>query len=236
MTDHPRLQVSQQAVTGFAWLLLLGMIGVSAWSWSTSGILYDLVRLDWDAPTKIQRIREFFLDFGAFAPVMYLALVTAEVVIAPIPGLLLYAPGGAIFGPLLGGALSLGGNVMGAGIACLLARSLRPRWIDHYFSSEKALAIQSQLEQKGGWCIFFLRLNPLTSSDIVSYAAGFTRIPIATVMLATCLGMAPLCFVQAWLATSLLDAFPSLLYAMAVGLLLYMVVVALIIYRLRVNG
>jgi len=219
-------------MTGIVWLLLLGMTGVSAWSLYTSGIVYDLVRTDWDAPTKIHRLREFFADCGALAPIVYVALVTVEVVVAPIPGLMLYAPGGVIFGPLLGGALSLAGNVIGAGIACLVARSLRPRWIDQWFSADKAHAIQAQLAQRGGWYIFFLRLNPLTSSDIVSYAAGFTRIPTATVMLATGCGMAPLCFAQAWLATNLLNAFPHLLYALAVGLVLYVVVVAIVLRRL----
>jgi len=138
-------------MTGIVWLLLLGMTGASAWSLYTSGIAYDLVRTDWDAPTKIQRLREFFADCGALAPIVYVALVTVEVVVAPIPGLMLYAPGGAIFGPLLGGALSLAGNVIGAGIACLVARSLRPRWIDQWFSADKAHAIQAQLAQRGGW-------------------------------------------------------------------------------------
>ena len=46
-----------------------------------------------------------------------------EVVVAPIPGTMLYAPGGVIFGGFLGGLLSLAGNVIGAGIACRLMRA-----------------------------------------------------------------------------------------------------------------
>ena len=225
-------QFMVRIITAGAWLALLTFAVLFSWSWSTSGIAYDLVRLDMDAPAKLQKIRYFFADCGHFAPVVYFAMVTIEVIIAPIPGLMLYAPGGAIFGPVLGGALSLAGNVVGAGIACVLAKSVRPRWMDRCVSTEKAKAMQCRLEQHGGWLIFFLRLNPLTSSDIVSYAAGFTRIPITTVMLATCGGMAPLCFAQAWLAASLLETFPNLLYVLVAGLVVYVLVAVFVIVRL----
>lgn len=221
---------------GITWLVLALFFSTLAWSWWSQGIAYDLVRTDLGAPEKIQLLRAFFASCGPVAPFVYFAMVTIEVVIAPIPGLMLYAPGGAIFGPFIGGILSLAGNVVGAGIACLLARSLRPRWMDDLLSSEKAMDLQSRLEQHGGWYIFFLRLNPLTSSDLVSYAAGFTRIPLTKVMLATFAGMAPLCFAQAYLAVSLLDAFPQLIYFLTAALALYLVIAILVIRRLMLDS
>jgi uncharacterized membrane protein YdjX (TVP38/TMEM64 family) len=221
---------------GITWLVLVLFFSTLAWSWWSHGIVYDLGRTDLDAPVKIHRIRTFFASCGPVAPLAYFAMVTTEVVVAPIPGLMLYAPGGAIFGPLVGGALSLAGNVVGAGIACLLARNLRPRWMDELLSSEKARNLQARLEQHGGWYVFFLRINPLTSSDVVSYAAGFTRIPLTKVMLATFAGMAPLCFAQAYLAVSLLDAFPKLIYFLTAALALYLVIAILVIRRLMLDS
>ena len=84
-----------------------------AWSMSTEGIAYDLLRPSLDATEKIQRLRQFFAEFGLFAPLVYFLFVVAEVIVAPIPGLMLYAPGGVIFGGLLGGALSLAGTSTG---------------------------------------------------------------------------------------------------------------------------
>ncbi len=74
--------------------------------------------------------------------------------------------------------------------------------------------------------------NPLTSSDLVSYAAGFTRIPIWKVMFATMLGMAPLCFAQAWLAESLFVAYPWLLYPLLVTGAVYVIAIVVVIRRL----
>lgn len=192
-------------------ILLISAIAF-AWSISTGGIAYALLRPDLDATEKMERLRQFFAEFGLLAPLVYFLFVVAEVIVAPIPGLMLYAPGGVIFGGLAGGALSLAGNVVGAGIACLIVRSFGDAWLVRYFSAEKVVATQTRLEHYGGWLIFFLRLNPLTSSDVVSYAAGLTRIPVTTVMLATGLGMAPLCFAQAYFAESILQTFPSLIY------------------------
>ena len=80
--------------------------------------------------------------------------------------------------------------------------------------------------------VFLLRLNPLTSSDIVSYAAGFTRMPVWKVMLATGCGMAPLCFAQAWLAENLITAFPGLIYPLALACLVYLVAVLVVVRKI----
>ena len=94
-------------------------------------------------------------------------------------------------------------------------------WLVRCFSAEKVAATQTGLERYGGRLIFFLRLNPITSSDLVSYAAGLTRIPVTTVMLATGLGMAPLCFAQAYFAESMLQAFPKLIYLLTALCIVY---------------
>jgi uncharacterized membrane protein YdjX (TVP38/TMEM64 family) len=66
------------------------------------------------------------------------------------------------------------------------------------------------------WLILLLRVNPLTSSDLVSYAAGLAGIPVWKVMLGTLPGMAPLCWAQAYLADGILRAVPQLLYPLLV--------------------
>lgn len=221
--------------TGVIWLVLAMLAVFSLTSWATDGIVYDLIRSDLRADEKLLRLQESLASLGPLAPLSYLAMVTIEVVVAPIPGLMLYAPGGVIFGAWLGGALALAGNTLGAGVACQLARTLRPKWMDASLSSERSSAIRDRLESHGGWVIFFLRLNPLTSCDVISYVAGFTRIRTSTVMFATCLGMTPLCFVQSWLASELLVIAPGLLYPMLAALLVYLVVVGVVVYRLIRN-
>ena len=49
------------------------------------------VILGTDAAIKIEKIKQFFESFGKAAPLVYVLCVTIEVMIAPLPGLMLYA-------------------------------------------------------------------------------------------------------------------------------------------------
>jgi uncharacterized membrane protein YdjX (TVP38/TMEM64 family) len=165
---------------------------------------------DLPEPEKVAVIRTSLETWGPLAPLAYTALVVVEVVIAPLPGTLLYAPGGALFGGLTGGIASLAGNVIGAGVAFGISRLFGADAL-HRTGSPRLEGTLKKLESHGVWVVFLLRVNPLTSSDLVSYAAGLTRIPLWQLLLGTFLGMAPLCFAQAYLAERLLTAFPVLL-------------------------
>jgi uncharacterized membrane protein YdjX (TVP38/TMEM64 family) len=81
--------------------------------------------------------------------------------------------------------------------------------------------------------IVLLRVNPLTSADLVSYAAGLTSVSIWRVMVGTFLGMAPLCFAQAYFAEELFLHFPALLYPLAIVSVLYVTYAVWVISRLR---
>lgn len=216
--------------------LVLAASFVSLESWSNKGLIFDLLRTDQAAAWKVERLLEFFESCGALAPIVYVAFVTIEVVVAPIPGVMLYAPGGVVFGGFVGGVLSLTGNVLGAGIACAITRSVGATWLTRLFSEEALEKAQSELDRRGYWLIFLLRLNPLTSSDLVSYAAGFTRIPVWKVMLSTMCGMAPLCFGQAWLAESLFVAYPELLYPLLIAGVVYIIAIIVVIRRLATTS
>lgn len=211
-------------------------LAVTLWSWWSGGIVSDLLTSELSTESRLHRLRQFFQDCGVLAPVVYTGFVTIEVVIAPIPGLMLYAPGGILFGPLLGGSLALIGNVIGAGIACSLTRSLGSTWLTRFFPPDRLDAMQAVIDKRGGWFIFLLRLNPLTSSDLVSYAAGFTRMRIWKVMVATGFGMAPLCYAQAWLAEGLMTSFPWLLYPLLAACAVYAVAVVLVMRRILVRA
>ena len=214
------------------WLILSVLFAGLACSWLSRGIAFQLTRSDISGAERIERLQQFFRQAGVWAPAIYVLFVTIEVIIAPIPGVLLYAPGGLIFGPWLGGLLAMIGNIIGSGISCGLTRSFGPSWLDRMGSSGTIERIQAALERRGWWLIVMLRLNPLTSTDLVSYAAGFTRIPIRTVMLATGIGMAPLCFAQSWLSDSVFNKWPHLLWPLLVLSVVYLVMVIVVVARL----
>jgi uncharacterized membrane protein YdjX (TVP38/TMEM64 family) len=172
-------------------------------------------------PSKTDALRSFFAQFGPAAPLAYVLFVFLEVVAAPIPGTMLYAPGGIVFGGFWGGLLSLTGNVLGAGASCQLMRTLLGRATRTSALGARLDAYEASINRRGAWVVFLLRVNPVTSSDLVSYAAGLTSLPVWNVMLGTGAGMAPLCFVQAYAADRLLSNFPSLMYLLVGACVVY---------------
>ncbi len=218
--SHGSRRPSKFAAWG-PWVFLSVGAAWSIWSWSTEGVVHDLLRTDLDAAAQIERLGAQLERFGLWAPAVYVALVTVETVVAPVPGLLLYAPAGMIFGPLAGGALSLAGNILGAGVACRLGGGAAGSVRERLLSTTRSRRMQCELERRGARWVFWLRLNPLTSSDLVSYAAGIAGLPARQVMAATAVGMLPLCFLQAYFSYEIFRAVPALLYPFAVLCLVY---------------
>ena len=212
-------------------VLCVSLVGVS---YGTGGIAATLLSPEGDAEAKILALQQFFAELGGWAPAAYILMVVIEVVVAPLPGTLLYMPGGIIFGGFYGGLWSWIANILGAGISCQLMRSIVGRKsTESFFQRESLTKYRDMIEQKGLWLIVLLRVNPLTSSDIVSYAAGLTTMRTRSVMLGTGIGMAPLCFAQSYLAETLFDTFPWLIWPMLFACIVYVIVIAMIIWNLR---
>lgn len=203
--------------------LLAGLFGSIASSWWSGGIVAVLLSPALGAEVKLEAVRGFVLSAGWAAPVVYVLAVVAEVVVAPLPGLVLYAPGGAIFGGFLGGLLSLIGNVLGAACAFFIVRALGGDRIRARLGEGPLGPIERRLERHGVAVVFLLRVNPLTSSDLVSYAAGLTAMPAWKLVVGTAAGMAPLCFVQSYAAAGLVERYPGLIYGVVVLALGYLV-------------
>ena len=217
-------------------LILAAVVGTGLWSFATGGFAWIAFSHAADGSDKVRDIQAYFDGWGAAAPLIYIAIVIMEVVIAPIPGTLLYLPGGLIFGWIVGGATSLAGNVIGAGLCCLIARSFGRPYVERFFTAEALAKYDDVLSRNALWLIVLLRVNPLTSADLVSYAAGLTSVAIWRVMLGTLIGMAPLCFLQAYFAETLFIRFPMLLYPLAIVSIVYLAYAAWVISRLKTTS
>lgn len=209
---------------------LVAVLAWGVWSYFHAGIVFAVVAAALNGGESLDLIRDAVARAGPFGPVAYVAAVVLEVLIAPIPGTLLYAPGGAIFGGAWGGTLSLAGNVIGAATATWLASAFGHRLIA---ASERhrTSGLADKLRRNGLLVIVLLRVNPLTSSDLVSYAAGLVGIPVWRVAAGTLIGMAPLCYAQSYASEWIFRVMPSSgLVVLALGAA-YLVVVLWIVAR-----
>jgi len=214
--------------------LFAGIVGYAAYSWFSGGIirvLADGAGNLGDNEASLEALRQALLRWGPLAPAVYVAAVVVEVLVAPIPGTLLYAPAGALFGGLQGGALSLIGNTIGAAVASAVGRTLGEDAVTRRLEGSRLAGRVEAIREQGLWVILLLRLNPLTSSDLVSYAAGAIGVPVWRVALGTFIGMAPLCFAQAYLAEQIFKILPGAVYVLIGAGLLYLAFVVIWLAR-----
>lgn len=173
-------------------LIILLILVASYYSYSSKGIIYSIAKSDRDSVIK------FINSFGIFSYLIFIILVILEVVLAPIPPLILYVAGGTFFGAFLGGILTLVGNLIGAAIAFYIARRFGREFVEDKIHPKVRKRFDSFSEKYGGFSLFLLRINPLTTSDIFSYLAGLTKMKFSTFIFGTGLGLAPMIFIQTY--------------------------------------
>jgi uncharacterized membrane protein YdjX (TVP38/TMEM64 family) len=155
-----------------------------------------LSQLYWDIASYVnpEQIKKLLSGAGVFAPVVYIFTMALSVVISPIPSLPLDIAAGAFFGPLLGTIYSVTGALGGAVLSFMLSRYIGRKFVERFVGGHInfCTVCSDKLLTK---IVFFSRLIPVVSFDVISYGAGLTKMSLKKFSIATALGMIPLTFV-----------------------------------------
>lgn len=172
--------------------------------------LLILVWYLWDLPAffKPAHVRALLGSMGPLAPLGYIVLIAATAVLIPIPGPPLYVIAGAIFGPVPDNLYTVVGSVGGAAIAFLLARFLGRDFVESMVGRQVVICCECS-EALLTKVIFFARLLPLVSFDVVSYGAGLTRMSLRNFTLATILGFIPMTFIYHIFGSAMMVSTPT---------------------------
>jgi uncharacterized membrane protein YdjX (TVP38/TMEM64 family) len=136
-------------------------------------------------------------DVGPLAPILYMLVMAAAIVISPIPSLPLVMMAGAYFGPWLATMYSAIGALAGANISFLIARFLGRSLVERFIKLDRVfweLCSETVLVK----IVFVSRLIPFISFDVISYGAGLTRMSLWKFTIATFFGMLPMTFLFAY--------------------------------------
>jgi len=150
--------------------------------------------IGWQQLADVETLREHFRAYGIWAPLLYIALLAAAVVISQVPNVPLAIASGMLFGPLLGGIYSLIGGLIGAIIAFSIGRFLG-RAVVKLLLGKTLLFCDRCTNSYIGRIILITRLLPIFSFDLISYGAGLTSISLRAFVVATAIGMTPMTFV-----------------------------------------
>jgi len=113
---------------------------------------------------------------GAWGPFILLGLQVAQILIAPIPGVLVPIVCGILYGPILGTVIATVGTLLGSAAAYAIGRRaglpLLRRWV-----GEAAIARAQALVGGKRWiALALLFLLPFSPSDAICFVAGMIGI------------------------------------------------------------
>ena len=147
----------------------------------------------------VEGIRDYILSFGLWAPVASTLLMVLQALAAPLPSFVITFANGLAFGVLPGWALSLFGHTLAAAVCFWLARALGRAPVEVLVGKAGLESADRWFARWGMYAVLVARLVPGISFDVISYAAGITRMKFRRFLLATVLGIFPQTFVYSYL-------------------------------------
>lgn len=139
-------------------------------------------------------VRAFVGGFGTLAPVVLIVLQAVQVVVAPIPGQVLAAVAGYLFGPWWGTLYNMIGIVVGSTAAFWLSRRFGRSYVERMVADDAMETFDELVERHGVVSLFILFLIPGLPDDALCFVGGLTPIPLWKLVLIAAVGRAPAFF------------------------------------------
>lgn len=168
------------------------MLQLAAYVLVVGCLLYTLYTSPYNPrPSSVAEVRFWVGSFGAWAPLIYLALYTFRPLLF-FPTLLLNLSAGVLFGPWLGIVLVLMGGLGCASFCYILGRYGGGRWLLHNFGGSWGERLRAYMLGGSSFIkLLWLRTVPIFPYDPVSIISGSLGLPLGIYLGATLLGMLP---------------------------------------------
>jgi len=139
-------------------------------------------------------VRTFVRGFGVWAPVVLIVLQALQVVVAPVPGQVLAAVAGYLFGPWWGTLYNMLGITVGSTVAFWLSRRFGRTYVERMVDDEALETFDAFVARHGLLSLFILFLVPGLPDDALCFVGGLTPIPLRKLVLIAIVGRAPAFF------------------------------------------
>lgn len=160
----------------------------------------------------VEAVRRAVEAAGPAAPLAYI-LTSAVLGAIFVPGPILAAGSGVLFGPLLGVFVTLGATVGTATIASLIGRRAGRDSARALLGTERADGLDRLIERRGLWAVVGQRFVPGVSDALAAYGFGAFGVPLWQMAVGAFIGSVPRAFVYTALGASITDLSSPLAYA-----------------------
>jgi len=137
------------------------------------------------------RVQEFVMRCGPWAPLAAILLHVAQVLLAPIPGQVIDAVSGYLFGAAWGTFYSLVGVIIGSSLAMALTRRFGRPWAERLIKRETLERLDGYSQQRGALFFFLVFLIPFLPDDVACFLAGLTPLPLLELVVLAAIGRLP---------------------------------------------
>jgi uncharacterized membrane protein YdjX (TVP38/TMEM64 family) len=161
---------------------------------------------------EIEDVRRAVKATGPAAPLTYIA-VSAILGAAFVPGPILAASSGLLFGAVLGVFVTLGATVGTAVVASMVGRRAGRDSARALLGPSRADRIDAMIERRGLWAVVGQRFIPGLNDALASYAFGAFGVPLWQMVIGAFIGSVPRAFVYTALGASIGNRSPWLAYA-----------------------
>ena len=160
----------------------------------------------------VEEVRRTVSATGPAAPLAYV-VVSAIFGAVFVPGPILAAGSGLLFGPILGVFVTLGATVGTAIVASLVGRRAGQDSARALLGTKHADRTDALIERGGLWAVVGQRFIPGISDALASYAFGALGVPLWQMAAGAFIGSAPDAFVYTALGASIVDRSRPLAYS-----------------------
>ncbi len=168
---------------------------------------------------------------GAIAPLAYMGMVIAQILVALIPGEPLEIAGGYAFGAVGGTLLCLAAATIGSVMVFALVRKFGVKLFEVFFPIERLRSLRFLRESKRRDLLFLIVfMIPGTPKDLLCYFAGLTDIRFGVWLIICSLGRLP-SIITSTLGGNALGTEKYILAAAVFGATLIISVLGLAIYK-----
>ena len=182
------------------WILgIAALVALGAATWRWGGAIWSLFR-------DRAALQAWVASFGAWAPLVGIALNAVQVIVAPIPGQVIGLANGYLFGVWLGTFYSLLGVMLGTGIVLVLTRRWGRPLVVKLVSNTQLEKLDRLVARRGALFFFLIFLLPFLPDDLTCFAIGLTDLPLGQMLVLIAIGRLPGLIIASWVganATSL---------------------------------
>ncbi|MDT5080416.1 MAG: hypothetical protein QOJ80_5053 [Mycobacterium sp.] len=150
----------------------------------------------------VDDVRNVVAATGPAAPLTYV-VVSASLGAIFVPGPILAAGSGVLFGPALGTFVTLFSAVGTASITSLIGRRAGRDSARALLGTDRADRLDDQVQRRGLWAVVGQRFVPGISDALASYAFGAFGVPLWQMAVGAFIGSAPRAFVYTALGASI---------------------------------